>query len=140
MKAELDAVRQLLVPYTGAENIEVYFGDVPGEPTYPYVLLWCSPGLLEAVEADGAQDDLNEPLGVTYVAETSDAVLVVADRCRKLLVGAQPTAAGRYVQPLRLEDSRAVRADEAWTLPNTDRHPAYAVDIYRLRSEALPTP
>lgn len=131
MRAEVAGVKTLLSPY----NHPVYFGDVPGAPTYPYVLLWGSGGLMRADEVDGAQDDLNDILGVTTVAANPDACLIANDRVRSYLLGKTPTATGRHVQPLRLHDSRPIDLDRDVTLPATNTHPAFAVDLYRLISE-----
>lgn len=129
--SHFEAVRALLEPF----GKPVHIIDAPGSPTYPYVLLWGSPGLLQAAEADGVQDDIDDLVGVTHVAATPEAALVVVDRVRSYLMGARPVVEGRHVQPLRLFDSRNVEVDRDVTMPATNRHPAYAVDLYRLVSE-----
>lgn len=131
MKAHIDAVKALLAPW----GKPVYYGDVPKATTYPYVLLWSSAGRLISDEVCGTPDDLNDLLGVTTVAAEADAALVAVTKVRGYLMGKQPSVAGRYVQPLRLADTRPVEVDEQVTHPDTDRHPAYLVDLYRLISE-----
>lgn len=131
MRAHIDAVKALL----GSLPYAVFYGDVTGSPTYPYIMLWSGTGSLDAAEADGVQDDLNDLLGVTMVAQNPDGVLAVAAKVRPVLMGARPTVAGRKVHPLRLFSSQPVRPDESVKLPNTDAHPAYGVDQYRLLSE-----
>lgn len=131
MKAHIDGIKVLLEPY----GHPVYFADVPETPTYPYVLLWSGLGRLTSDEFDGAQDDLNDLLGVTIVAATPEAVLVAGPRVRSYLLGERPIVEGRYVQPLYLHDSQQVTPDRDVTIPNTNRHPAFAVDLYRLISE-----
>lgn len=131
MKAHIDAIRALLEPY----GKPVYFVDVPEAPTYPYVLLWTSAGRMVSDEVCGKLDDLNDILGVTIVGATPDAVLVAAPRVRSYLMDKQPQVEGRHVQPLRLFDSQNVDVDTDVTVPATNRHPAFAVDLYRLISE-----
>jgi hypothetical protein len=131
MDDHIAGIKALLQPY----GRSVYFGEAPETPSYPYVLLWASPGLLRADEVDGVQDDLNDLLGVTTVAATSDAVLVAVKRVRGYLLGKRPSVDGRYVQPLRLEDSQRVKPDRDVTIGKTNTHPSFAVDMYRLISE-----
>jgi len=140
VRAELAAVEALLAPW----GKQVFYieaketTDASGVVTpisYPYVLLWGSPGLLRADEMDGAQDDLNDMLGVTVAALTPDACLKAVDKVRSYLLGKQPLANGRHVQPLRLVDSQRVTADQSVTIPATNSHPYFGVDIYRIISE-----
>lgn len=128
MLAHITAIKALLAP-VGA----VYYVDVPDAPALPYVLLWGSSGVpSDDVPISGA-DDLTDLLGVTAVAGTPDGVLIVRSRVRTLLDGAHPIVAGRLVT-LRLFDSRPTQVDREVTIPNTNRHPAYGVDLYRLTS------
>lgn len=139
MKAHIDGVKALLAPY----GKDVYFADAAKYDaqgnvvplTFPYVLLWSGLGRLTSDEFDGEQDDLNDLLGVTTVAATSDAALVAGARVRSYLLGKQPSVDGRYVQPLHLHDSQTVEVDRDVTMPNTNRHPSFTVDLYRLISE-----
>lgn len=134
MKAHIEAIRALLtgLPYT------VYYGDVQGAPTYPYVLLWSTTGRLVSDEVCGTQDDLNDRIGVTMVAAEPLAVLDVVRHVRAALIGARPTVPGRHVQRLRLADSQNIQPDESVRLPRTNSHPLYGVDLYRLISEPAP--
>lgn len=131
MRSHLLAVKPLIE----ALRYTVYVGDAPGAPTYPYVLLWGSGGRLVSDEADGQQDDLNDLLGVTMVATTADAALMIPPAVRAVLIGARLVVAGRHVQPLRLANSQSVQVDQQVSLPPTNRHPAYVVDQYRVISE-----
>ncbi|MFC5676070.1 hypothetical protein [Aeromicrobium endophyticum] len=133
MAEHVAAVKELLKPY----GRPVHFGEAPGETNYPYVLLWASPGLLRAAELDGVQDDLDELLGVTTVAATSDAVLVAIGRVRGYLLGKSPQVEGRFVQALRLEGSQRVQPDLDVTIGQTNRHPSFGVDMLRLISEPV---
>ena len=131
MKAHIDAIKALLV----STGYGVYFADVPETPGYPYVLLWCSPGLMVADSLCGVQDVLDEPLGVTTAGANTDATLIAAGVVRAALLGAHPTVAGRFVHELRLIDSQRVQVDRDVTLPGTNRHPSYGVDVYALKSD-----
>lgn len=131
MRAHLLAIKALIQPL----GYPVHIGDVAGSATYPYVLLWASGGDVRADELDGAQDDLNDLVGVTMVASSADAALMIPPAVRAALIGARPVVAGRHVQPLRLYDSQRVQSDPQITLPSNNRHPAFVVDLYRLISE-----
>ena len=54
---------------------------------------------------------------------------------RALLAATRPTVTGRAVW-LSLESSEPAAVDRDLTLPDTNRHPAYVVDRYRLISTA----
>jgi hypothetical protein len=130
MLDHLDAVRVLLA-HTG---FDVHLVDVPQTPTYPYVLLWCSPGLLVAETLDGAQTLLDDQLGVTTVADTAEGAFAAAKRVRDALNGRAPDVPGRHTERLELRDARPVAPDRDVTIEATGRHPAFAVDLYRLAS------
>ncbi len=131
MRAHIAAIEALLEPW----GMPVYYGDVDDDPTYPYVLLWSTGGRLVSDEVCGTQDDLNDLLGVTVVADTTEGALAAVAKVRAHLLGQRPLVSGRHVQPLRLTDSRPIEIDEQVTLPDTNTHPAYVVDLYRLISE-----
>jgi hypothetical protein len=127
--AHLEAVQALLDPL----GYPVYFVDVPQVPTYPYVLLWSSAGHMVAEAICDEQADLDDLLGVTFVAGTPAAALVVAAAVRRVLMDSEPDVAG-WSSLLRLFDSRPVQVDRDVTNPALNRHPAYGVDIYQYRS------
>lgn len=133
MRSHIDAIKALIPP-----AYKVYFVDVPEAPTYPYVLLWTSagaPGLEESV--CGTNADLDAVVGVTHVAVSPEAILAVVPKVRGAL---QPgdrikrlNVAGRAAW-LKRYDAQTVQVDRDVTLPAPNRHPAYAVDLYRLTS------
>lgn len=129
MKAHIDAIKALITPLGYA----VHYVDVPTAPAFPYVLLWGSGGTRSGEEALCGSSDLTDRLGVTCVATTPEAALTVLNRVRGALDDKHPTVTGRFVT-LRLWDSRAVQVDRDVVMPGTNRHPAYAVDIYALTS------
>lgn len=129
MLAHITAVKALLAPLGYA----VYYVDVPEAPAFPYVLLWGTGGIAGPEQPMSGPADLTDRLGVTCVAGTPEGVLIAAARVRGVLDGAEPAVAGRRVW-LSLWDSRAVQVDREVTIPNTNRHPAYGVDLYALTS------
>lgn len=129
MIGHINAVRALLA----STGYEVYYVDVPEVPTLPYVLLWSSSGRMTAEALCGARDALDEQLGVTTVAGTPDGVLIAQQAVRARLDGSQPMVSSRRAW-LDLVDSQQVQVDRQTTIPDTNRHPAYGVDLYRYRS------
>ena len=136
MKAHIDAIKALI-----PTAYKVYFVDVPEAPVYPYVLLWTSAGS-PGVEANlcGANADIDAVVGVTHVATSPDGVLAATSKTRAAL---QPNGrikslavAGRAAW-LKRYDAQAVQVDRDVTLPAPNRHPAFAVDLYRLTSTPI---
>lgn len=131
MKAHLQAVRAIVASL----GYDVHIGDVPSSAAYPYVLLWGSGGRMTSPTLCGAQDDLNDLFGVTMTATNASAALDMPPMIRTALLGSQLVVPGRFVQPLSLYDSQNVQVDAQVTLPRSNRHPAYVVDLYRVISE-----
>lgn len=131
MKAHIDAITVMLAP----SGYKVYYGDVGEKPTYPYVMLWSGTGRYTTDTLCDARDDLDDLLGVTMVAALPEAVLVMVPVVRGLLDSQRPQVAGRYVHELTIHDSQRITPDLSVTMPDTNRHPAYGVDLYSLKSE-----
>lgn len=134
MIEHVEALRAVLEPL----GYPVPFVDASGTTEYPYLLVWGAfavPG--DEVALDDAQTDIDEPFGITSVAATPDAVLVVRRRVKEALTpGGRPgrlAVDGRAVW-VRHEDARPVDVDRDVTLPHSTRHPAFGVDMYRLVS------
>lgn len=128
MRAEYDAIKAKLVAlYT------TYFVDVPVTPTLPYFILWGAAGMLptESRISGPLTTDFDTPVYVTAVAGTGEGVLTMQAAARSAL--ASVTVSGRSVA-LTLTESRPLLVDRDVILPNTDRHPVYGVDVYRLQS------
>ena len=130
MKAHIDAIQARLA----GGGVVSYFGDVPDLPVFPYVLLWSGAGRRRSETLCGTRDDLSDTLGVTMVAATAPGALIFSETVRALLDDWAPTVPGRHCDELRSYDSQPVVVDRNITLPDTDRHPAYIVDLYRLSS------
>lgn len=110
-----------------------YFVDVPVTPVLPYYLLWGPAGTLpEELSATGQlATDFDTDVYVTAVAGTGEGVLTMQAAARSALATVAVT--GRLVV-LTLTDSRPLMVDRDVVLPDTDRHPVYGVDVYRLQS------
>ena len=100
--------------------------------TFPYLLLWGTNGTA-SLETLAGSADLADRLGVTMVAGTADGVRQLAQEVRPILDGGKWTASGRHVET-HLWDSQAIDTDDDVTIPGTNTHPAYGVDIYTLTS------
>lgn len=118
-----------------AVDHSAYFVDVPDDRSFPYYLLWApggAPGQERPLSSE--LDDISAALGVTSVAATPAGVLTVQAAGRALIAprgfGELTTASWRVW--LQLFDSRPVDVDRQETVPGTDLHPAFGVDLYRL--------
>lgn len=130
MKQHVEAIRTLLAP------IPVHYADATGATSYPYVLVWSTPGgddIEIPVGDDGAWSDL---VGVTSVDTTANNALLLAAKVRLLLDGATLPVDDRHARlHLRKGLGQAVQPDREVTLPGTNRHPCFQVDRYLLTSQ-----
>lgn len=137
MRAHLAVVKSILE----ARGYQVFFADVPKEPTYPYVVLAASAGD-ETADSLGACDDvLRDRVYVTSVSLDGFAVLSMQDEVRKLLGPSMRRwkrlpVAGRAAY-LRLFDSRPVDTDRQVTVLGADKHPMFGVDVFELDSQPV---
>lgn len=132
MRDHVDAVKALLE----AHEIDSYWVDVPGSPKYPYVLLW-GPAWGNSVEGAASGDKpMDRPLMATCVAENADVLLTFVELVKTILDRAQPAVPGRHAA-LYYRRSEVVDVDRKITIPITNRHPAFAVENYRYRSQQL---
>lgn len=131
MRDHFDAVKVMLAPM----NRQVHFVEASGSPSYPYMILWGLPGQLSADAIDGGQRVISDLLRVTHVGATPEAVMELRRLSRPLLMQSRPIVTGRTVHELRMLDATDVMIDRDVNMPQTNRHPAYGVDVYRLISE-----
>lgn len=118
-----------------AAGLVSHFVDAPGA-TPPYHLLWTGSGTVPAEASVDPAGDFTDTLGVTSVAGTPKGALIAQREAREALApfaAGSTVVAGRIVW-LTLYDSRSVQVDRDVTVTSTNRHPAYAVDMYRLVS------
>lgn len=123
----VDRIKALLE----AAGIAVYLVEAPRGATYPYVLLWFTPGLPGIEPSVASIGDLSDLLGATYVDTTARNVLVLAEKARAVLDGATFTVSGLQVSLAR-STSQTVRPDPDVVLPDTNAHPFYAVDRHQM--------
>ena len=110
-----------------------YLVDVPVTPTLPYYIVWGSSGMLPAESRVTGQlaTDFDTSVNVTAVAGTGEGVLTLQAAARTALTSV--TVSGHQVA-VTLVESRPLMVDRDVILPDTDRHPVYGVDIYRIQS------
>ncbi len=131
MRDHFAAIKVMLEPL----GRQIYTIEATGSPTYPYLLLWGLPGQLTADAVDGVQKTYSDLLRVTSVGATPEAAMEVRRLSRGLLLDQRPFVEGRFVHELRMVDAMDVMPDRDVTMPQTNRHPAYGVDVYRLISD-----
>lgn len=120
-------------------GLPVYLTDVPEgvSPTFPYVIVWFGTGKIVPDDL-GDTDLLADRIGVTNVGVTPESVLSITARTRAVLRGWAPAPSAWHVQPLRIFDGQDVQPDRDVTLPDSNRHPYFGVDLYRLVAEPKP--
>ena len=133
MRDHLEAIKALLE----ATGREVHLGEVQGTPKYPYYVIWSTTGQLHSDAADGAQSTLRDIVGVTCSGRTFESVLEVSAAARAILLGARLAVDGYDVKPLMFHYANPVQLDRDAKIPNTNLHPAFGVDQYRLISEPV---
>ena len=125
-------IDQLLALLAQAGMVAHYVAVPDAErPVYPYLLLWGSPGQSGIESSVTADADLSDLLGVTAADTTPGNVLLLVDRARAVLDGVRFTVAGMDVT-LSRSVGQDVREDTDFTVPDTNRHPCFAVDRYQL--------
>lgn len=126
MRAIIDAVKARLL----AAGVTTYWIEVPDQPKYPYVLLW-GPSWGQGEGSLGDCDSVDVPLFCTNVAVNPDLALTMSTRTRAVLDRAVFEVGSRHVE-IKYQQSEIVDVDKQVTLPEPNRHPAFAVDAYRL--------
>ena len=125
-----------------AEGLAVYWLAVPDKLRWPYVLLSGGIGRRETVTVSGSRDHLRGTLRVTCVSKSALGVLDVSRRSQTALSNFRPVSDAWRVQPLALWDSMTDPSDEPQqdrdvTLPDTNQHPFYTVDLYQIIGEPM---
>lgn len=140
----LDHLKAIINVLT-AQGLDVYLQDAvkyddvgyPTELEYPYLIVWTTSYRPTDEKAlDDVADDITATIGITAVATTPQGAAIVAENAKQLL-GA--TKYRRLDVPGRLAYIRwsafqTAQVDRDVKLPDTNRHPAFQVDIYRLES------
>lgn len=116
-------------------DLRIYRGNVPGNPSYPYVIAWMG---LSARDAETISDQPTEHvyrMRMTIAGLNEDSVMIVQDRVRDALDRAPVAVPGFSTGVLRLNPLAPVLED--LTVALTDgRHPFYAADEYVLHTAA----
>ncbi len=125
------AVKTLL----GAVETTLYLGgQVPDEPTFPYLVLFMGTGIDDETKLCRTPDKATFRFQLTSVGLTDDSVAIVADQGRTAVLGIRPVVAGRKTNPIRKETDIPVRADKDVTVPPMNLHPMFGVDTYVFES------
>jgi hypothetical protein len=117
-----------------AAGFAVHLVSVPDGATYPYVLVWCTPGQPGIEPGIVTDSDLSDLIGVTMVHTTPRNALVLTGKVRAA-IPAHLVVGGQLVW-LSRSASQAVQPDRDVTLPTTNAHPFFAVDRYQLVATA----
>lgn len=127
----LAAVKALLGSVTPTT---VYFGQVPNEPSFPYLVLYMDTGIDDETKLCATPDAATFRFQITSVGMSDTAVGIVADKGRTAVLGVRPVVAGWKTNPIRRETSIPVRADKDVTVPPLNLHPMFGVDTYVFES------
>lgn len=112
------------------------FGDATGLDQWPYVLVWASPGQHDSELALSGAGGFEDLLGVTMVDTTATNVLVMAPIVRAALDRAAFDVGDLHVVLRRARGyGQPVQVDRSATLTNSNSHPSFAVDRYRLTAQ-----
>ena len=110
---------------------KVYDTDVTdSSPAYPYILVWGGNSNPHPEQNLGSQvDGVSDWCGVTIAAGTVAGVRILLNDVRNILQpNGFPIEVAGHVLKLREHQRPQVDRDE--TITNTNRHPAFCVDIY----------
>lgn len=129
------AVRDLIPETTDYAR---YFGDVPRDPSYPYVVLWGDLGTEGSESLGTGIDQLVLRPRVTMVAEGFEQLLHLARQVRAALNQKVPSVAGWT--PSKLTQLPLTAATNDYDVTLTDDagnswHPVFAVDEYPFISD-----
>lgn len=112
------------------------FGDATGLDRWPYVLVWASPGQQDGEPALSGAGGFEDLLGVTMVDTTATNVLAMAPVVRAALDRAVLATDGFHaVLRLARGYGQPVQVDRSATLTDSNSHPSFAVDRYRLTAQ-----
>lgn len=119
-----------LVSLLATLGYEVYDTDVTDTPKFPYILVWGGDAGPHGEQNLGSQaDGVWDRVGVTVAAGTPAGVRTVHKRVRALLQPEGfPIDLGGFV--LKIRDHQPTQVDRDVKITNTDRHPAFCVDLY----------
>lgn len=131
IKEHYAAVKALIRP-----TIDVHLWEVPDLPSFPYVLLWGSPGDEVSETLNDKPRDYETRIRATYVGVNGDSVMGIIAKVRQDLNRKRPTVAGWSPQRLEQRALADIQVDETMTI-NGAGHPLRAVDEFFLQSTRI---
>lgn len=114
----------------------LYDGQVPDKPSFPYAVLYMDTGVGRVTKLCARTDLSTYRFQVTSVGLSDESARIVADAARARVLDVRLTVAGQSCNPIRHETSIPLRPDTDVTIPDSNLHPMYAVDTYRIPSHA----
>ncbi|HKS46349.1 MAG TPA: hypothetical protein VJT49_14810 [Amycolatopsis sp.] len=117
-------------------SMTLYEGQVPGEPSFPYVVLRMDTGFEAAERLCGTSNRADFRFTLTSVGITDASARVVAGASRSLVLDVRPVVAARLCTPIRKETSLPIQPDNDVMLPASNLHPMFGVDGYHFVSYA----
>jgi hypothetical protein len=115
-------------------DMTVYKGDVPGTPTYPYVVLWGDGGTADTEALSDDPTTFTLKVYATVAGLSFDSAAIILQRVRTALNRARPTVPNRVTHRMVQTPQMPIQADLSVTIPGIG-HPFYAVDQYDLISD-----
>jgi hypothetical protein len=115
-------------------DLTAYKGDVPGTPTYPYVVIWGDTGKEDTEALSDDPTTLTLKVYATVAGQTFDSAAIVLQRVRTALNRARPAVSGRVTHRMVQTPQMPIQADLSVSIPGVG-HPFYAVDQYDLISD-----
>lgn len=110
------------------------FVDVPSGTSYPYAFMWgISHGEMDQTDLEGNVLGIDQPFHITSVAFNTIAAVKVAQQIRGAFKNSPPALAGWDIV-IKFMGSEFVSVDRKITIEETNIHPAFAVESFRLIS------
>jgi hypothetical protein len=110
------------------DQVPVYDGIIPKTPPLRYVIVYISPGTLQALAACGQHDSAYVRWQNTCVAPDGGQVRWIVEKSRDGTVDAKPSAAGWSCGPVEHVYSQYPQRDETVA----ERPSVYQVDLYEV--------
>ncbi len=114
-----DHVNAVMALLAGDPNLRVYRAKVPDGATRPYAVLYAGTGGAETTALGMLSTLRRFPFHMTYVGDTDEQVLALAERIETRLLDVHPTVAGRTTGPIHktLDEPPPIQRDDDVTPP-----------------------
>ena len=93
-------------------NVTVYDGQVPNEPSLPYVVIRTDSGRRERSALPASSDRVTVRIWATSVGETRASAQWVSEKVTTALLDVRPTVTGRSCFPITSVNSQPAREDD----------------------------